>query len=329
MQPNINDIRASHSVTPNDVWIQCFAQDESAAVSSACLLPNVTGNQGLPQTESIQESSAFLPQQQAEFIDGSSPNESVEQDYEKVVVERDNFERMATKYKNQLHSSRCLLMLGFSGVFHAIDASPLGAQNAVVTSDRPGMHPFICSLDAFLQTQTVELTFNQQAETAEQPSTPGTIKQTSVPTSNDAPMIQATAVASNPGTIKQTSVPTSNDAPMIQANAVGSTPGTIKQTSASTSNAAPMIQANAVASTDKFAGQIKDRQTSSLELVAAPVAASIALSTVESAPLKTLPDRPPQDETGNEEFRTEKEKNARKSTNSLQLDARWHFSRKE
>ncbi|KAG7350285.1 hypothetical protein IV203_009645 [Nitzschia inconspicua] len=279
---------------------------------------------------------------------------------------------MATLYKNQLHSSRCLLKLAFSGVFHAIDASPLCAQKGVATSDRPGMHPFTSSLNTFLrinntwenaetaldsnksrkekhklcleimeqfksfmlsypgmaEIQAVEPTFKQQAETTEQPSTPGTIKQSSVPTSNDAPMIQATAVGSTPRTIKQTSVPASNDAPMIQANAVGSTPGTIKQSSVPASNdasmiqanavgstpgtikhtSAPTIQANAVAFTDEFAGQIKYKPTSSLELVAAPVAASIALSTVESAPLKTLPDQPPQTKPATKKFRTEKEK---------------------
>ncbi|KAG7350291.1 hypothetical protein IV203_009651 [Nitzschia inconspicua] len=290
-------------------------QMASIPAASDSVPPSVAGNQGPPQTESIQESSAFLPQQQAETIDGSSPNESVERDYEKVIEERDNFERMATLYKNQLHSSRCLLKLAFSGVFHAIDASPLCAQKGVATSDRPGMHPFTSSLNTFLrinntwenaetaldsnksrkekhklcleimeqfksfmlsypgmaEIQAVEPTFKQQAETTEQPSTPGTIKQSSVPTSNDAPMI-------------------------------GSTPGTIKHTSA------PTIQANAVAFTDEFAGQIKYKPTSSLELVAAPVAASIALSTVESAPLKTLPDQPPQTKPATKKFRTEKEK---------------------
>ncbi|KAG7357572.1 hypothetical protein IV203_002260 [Nitzschia inconspicua] len=328
MQPNNKDIGASDSVPPIVVRSQCLPRAELAPVSSASLLPNVAGNQGPPQTESVQPSSAFMPQQQAETIDGSSPNESVEQSYEKILAERDYFEKMATLYKNQRHSYRCLLMLGFSGVFHAIDASYLGAQRGVASSDRLKWHPFMRSFYAFLrdnntwekaetaldsnksrkekhklcleiigqfesfmlsypgmaETQTVEPTFNQQAESAQQPSsTRGTIKQTSTPTSNSAPMINC------------------------KANAVASTPGTIKQTSTPTSNAAPMIQANAVASTDEIARQIKDIPTS-LELVAAPDAASVALSTVESVPLKSVPDYPSQKKQATGQFRTEKEK---------------------
>ncbi|KAG7350279.1 hypothetical protein IV203_009639 [Nitzschia inconspicua] len=320
-------------------------QMASIPAASDSVPPSVAGNQGPPQTESIQESSAFLPQQQAETIDGSSPNESVERDYEKVIEERDNFERMATLYKNQLHSSRCLLKLAFSGVFHAIDASPLCAQKGVATSDRPGMHPFTSSLNTFLrinntwenaetaldsnksrkekhklcleimeqfksfmlsypgmaEIQAVEPTFKQQAETTEQPSTPGTIKQSSVPTSNDAPMIQATAVGSTPRTIKQTSVPASNDAPMIQANAVGSTPGTIKQSSVPASNDASMIQANAVGSTP---GTIKHTSAPTIQANAVAFTDEFKIQ----ANFLVGANQPPQTKPATKKFRTEKEK---------------------
>ncbi|KAG7357575.1 hypothetical protein IV203_002263 [Nitzschia inconspicua] len=262
MQPNINDIRASHSVTPNDVWIQCSPQAESAAVSSACVLSNATGP---PQTESIQESSAFLPQQQAETIDGSSPDESVEQNYEKVIAERNNFERMATLYKNQLHSSRCLLKLAFSGMFHAIDASPLGAQKGIATSDRPGMHPFISSLNTFLR-------INNTWEKAETALNSNKNRKEKHELCLEIIEQFKSFTLSYPGMADtQTVEPTFNQ----QAEASeqpSSTRGTIKQTSAPTSNAAPTIQANAFASTDEFAGQIKDKPTSSSELVAAPAA---------------------------------------------------------
>ncbi|KAG7355396.1 hypothetical protein IV203_000082 [Nitzschia inconspicua] len=114
------------------------------------LLPEDTDIHGSPQMASLPASSAFIPQQQAEFVDGNSPNESHGRDYEKVIAERDNFQELAANYKKKLDSSRCLFELGFSGVFHAIDASLLCAQNDVAPSNHPGMHPFTSSLKALL-----------------------------------------------------------------------------------------------------------------------------------------------------------------------------------
>ncbi|KAG7357623.1 hypothetical protein IV203_002311 [Nitzschia inconspicua] len=238
----------SHFESPSPIAVSLHhssSRDQDDDDPKPSLLPEDTDIHGSPQMASLPAASAFIPQQQAEFVDGNSPNVNHRRDYEKVIAERDNFERLAAKYKKELDSCRCLFELGFSGVFHAIDASLLCAQNDVASSNHPGMHPSISSLKDLLGNNK-------------------TLRKAEHLLDSDKSTIEKKELALE--IIEQFKIFVLTYPGMAQLQNVEPTfsqeTEPAKQAAVPTSNVAPIVLSNGVAATDKSGGHKNGKPTS-------------------------------------------------------------------